>query len=251
MNLFPYISDSKYSEVHSQESMCHDLMMMENSRRGGDDTNQDSVCNMDATFFDSRFSQPRPETERRDPLTKKPEPLWMNFDNGDVFYSSTGEFPSMSDLTEEEDHPSSSASCCLPYPKRFRRSPSCYEDLSSFSSSYLPSRNSPPHHDDKTSESNVLDLVTALQDLQYQGVVGSGLVHPRQPVFAVDEKTCALCKKNGEAREFYTTHVLKDNRGKIICPILRKYVCPTCGASGDRAHTLRHCPVNKAAEDTK
>ncbi|XP_062585115.1 nanos homolog 2-like [Saccostrea cucullata] len=59
---------------------------------------------------------------------------------------------------------------------------------------------------------------------------------------------CALCQKNGETREFYTTHLLKDNRGKIICPILRKYVCPTCGATGDNAHTLRHCPVTKAKE---
>ncbi|XP_052768607.1 uncharacterized protein LOC128208927 [Mya arenaria] len=54
---------------------------------------------------------------------------------------------------------------------------------------------------------------------------------------------CAFCKNNKERHEFYTTHVVKDNWGKVICPILRKYRCPTCGATGDNAHTIRHCPV--------
>ncbi|KAK3578268.1 hypothetical protein CHS0354_011593 [Potamilus streckersoni] len=55
--------------------------------------------------------------------------------------------------------------------------------------------------------------------------------------------TCAFCKRNGETPEFYSTHVVKDNRGKVICPILRKYVCPLCSSTGDMAHTIRHCPL--------
>ncbi|XP_060584089.1 uncharacterized protein LOC132740241 [Ruditapes philippinarum] len=61
---------------------------------------------------------------------------------------------------------------------------------------------------------------------------------------SLDEgKFCAFCKRNRERREFYTTHVVKDSWGKVICPILRKYTCPICGATGDGAHTLRHCPA--------
>lgn len=63
---------------------------------------------------------------------------------------------------------------------------------------------------------------------------------------AIDDQYCVLCKKNGEQRDFYVSHVLKDSRGKVVCPILRKYVCPTCSATGDNAHTIKHCPKSSS-----
>lgn len=83
---------------------------------------------------------------------------------------------------------------------------------------------------------------------------------PQETVFdpdnaAIDDQYCVLCKKNGEQRDFYVSHVLKDSRGKVVCPILRKYVCPTCSATGDNAHTITHCPksVNRrsSTEDSR
>ncbi|XP_041032895.1 uncharacterized protein LOC121271192 [Carcharodon carcharias] len=56
-----------------------------------------------------------------------------------------------------------------------------------------------------------------------------------------DCSVCTFCKQNGESKKVYSSHVLKDANGKIVCPILRGYTCPLCHATGDNAHTKRFC----------
>lgn len=53
---------------------------------------------------------------------------------------------------------------------------------------------------------------------------------------------CVFCRNNGESREFYSSHTLKDVDGKTSCPILRAYTCPLCKANGDNSHTIKYCP---------
>jgi len=57
-------------------------------------------------------------------------------------------------------------------------------------------------------------------------------------------RECAFCKSNGETAEFYKSHFLKDPIGRVRCPILQRYQCPFCYATGENAHTRRYCPKN-------
>lgn len=53
---------------------------------------------------------------------------------------------------------------------------------------------------------------------------------------------CVFCKNNGAHESVYRKHTVKDAMGKVICPTLRNYKCPICGASGDKSHTVKYCP---------
>ena len=75
--------------------------------------------------------------------------------------------------------------------------------------------------------------------------------NPTQRVKKVERRAnppnieCSLCKSNGESKMVYSSHVLKERNGTVVCPILRKLPCLICGyPGGDRSHTRRFCPLN-------
>ncbi|XP_073943963.1 uncharacterized protein [Choristoneura fumiferana] len=66
-----------------------------------------------------------------------------------------------------------------------------------------------------------------------------------------EAQECRFCKNNGERESYYRSHVLKDINGRVSCPVLRKFVCKRCGARGDRAHTIKYCPLSTDEERFK
>ncbi|XP_025906486.1 nanos homolog 1 [Nothoprocta perdicaria] len=53
---------------------------------------------------------------------------------------------------------------------------------------------------------------------------------------------CVFCRNTREAGALPGAHSLRGADGRVLCPVLRRYTCPLCGASGDYAHTVKYCP---------
>ena len=62
---------------------------------------------------------------------------------------------------------------------------------------------------------------------------------------------CTFCKTNGEPEHIYKSHTIKNIQGRVTCPLLKEYVCPACGQSGENAHTITYCKKFKAQKRNK
>ncbi|XP_047495539.1 uncharacterized protein LOC125043483 isoform X1 [Penaeus chinensis] len=64
-------------------------------------------------------------------------------------------------------------------------------------------------------------------------------------------KFCGFCRRNGATLKKFLNHPLRNDVGKLVCPVLRSYTCPNCGATGDAAHTVSYCPSKKQPHNSQ
>lgn len=62
---------------------------------------------------------------------------------------------------------------------------------------------------------------------------------------------CSYCRKIGGHRFLYEDHQLKNEDGKILCPILKEDGCFLCDATGDKVHLPKECPKNSVNTNLK
>lgn len=85
-------------------------------------------------------------------------------------------------------------------------------------------------------------VMSRLQPLANAMAANQNNMNSRATKNANKASVCVFCRNNGESREFYSSHTLKDSEGNTSCPILRAYTCPLCKANGDNSHTVKYCP---------
>ncbi|KAH9504172.1 hypothetical protein Btru_065206 [Bulinus truncatus] len=114
-------------------------------------------------------------------------------------------------------------------------------------------------NDEKNLESDVLshyldknqkEEITSLDSTKKENIIYKYETNYAK-VSLYQSRFCTFCKSNGETEEFYVSHVLKDVKGNVICPTLRAYTCPYCGATGSSSHTASYCPFRPESERTE
>ena len=59
---------------------------------------------------------------------------------------------------------------------------------------------------------------------------------------------CKVCKDAGKDESVYTAHNIRNERNKVVCPLLLSQSCFKCTALG---HTPKYCPQGKIDEKNK
>jgi len=97
------------------------------------------------------------------------------------------------------------------------------------------------------------ELCRARLSFEYQEAQREQRLEQYMPIFLKRQvrqqmkQECAFCVNNQENEDVSHSHMIKDISAQITaCPLLRLYLCPICGGTGDIAHTLRYCSKNHA-----
>ena len=59
---------------------------------------------------------------------------------------------------------------------------------------------------------------------------------------------CKVCKDAGKSEREYRSHIVKNKKGKTICPTLLNQTCKYCRETG---HTVKYCSILKLNEKNK